>query len=518
MKLFSGDREPIVLRPYQTKAVEDLRNEVRKGHKRLLLQAGTGSGKTVIAAEIIKNAMEKGKNVLFLAHRRELIDQCSDKLDWFGCEHGVIMAGRDRDFMPQTQVASIQTLWSRAVKREVMMLPPTDLIVLDECHRSMAPTYRKLLDEYEGCVVLGLTATPCRQDGRGLGNVYESMVRCPSVGELTREGFLVPVKYYAPARPDLKGVKVRMGDYVEGELAERMDEDTLVGNIVEKWGQLAEGRQTVVFATGVKHSIHIAEEFQRAGVRAAHLDGDTPMGERDEILRRLYERELDVVSNCMVLTEGWDCPPVSCCVLARPTKSLGLYLQMAGRTLRPWKGKTDTILIDHSGAVYEHGFLDQEIPWGLEYGDGGKITDEVKKRKQKEPKQITCPECQAVYISKPECPFCGWKPSKKGEEYEWVDGELVEVTAKGQKKWKLSEEYKKEFYRELVHVARKRGYKDGWAAYRYKKKFGNWPDDRWKMMEPKVAGPEVLAYVRHLQIRYAKAKEKERLMEERKTA
>jgi superfamily II DNA or RNA helicase len=301
-----------------------------------------------------------------------------------------------------------------------------------------------------------------------------------------------------------------MGDYVEGELAERMDRDPLVGNIVEVWGRLAEGRQTVVFATGVKHSIHIAREFQRAGVRAEHLDGNTEMSERDEILRRLYEGELDVVSNCMVLTEGWDCPPVSCCVLARPTKSLGLYLQMAGRTLRPWEGKTDTLLIDHSGAIYEHGFLDQEIPWELEEG-GEKITEKVRKKREKEPKQITCPECKAVFISKPGCPFCGWTPKKRGEEYEWVEGELVEVTAKGQKKWKLSNEYKKGFYRELLHIARARGYKDGWAAYRYKKKFGEWPANIWKTLEPKVAGPEVLAYVRHLQIRYAKAKEKERL-------
>jgi superfamily II DNA or RNA helicase len=505
--LFSRERAPITLRDYQVQSVEDLRREMLQGYRRLLLQAGTGSGKTVIASEIIKRAVAKRSNVLFLAHRRELIDQCSDKLEWFGCDHGIIMAGRRRDQIARVQVASIQTLWSRAIQREVMGLPDTQLIVLDECHRSLAKTYRKIIEAYPDAYVLGLTATPVRSDGRGLGQMYERMVRTPGVAELTRRGYLVPVKYYAPSKPDLAGVKMRMGDYVEKDLERKLDKPPLIGNLVENWGRLAENRQTVVFASGVKHSIHIAEEFQRAGVPAAHLDGETPLDERADILQQLYDGDLRVVSNCQVLTEGWDCPPVSCGVLARPTKSIGLYLQMAGRMLRPWEGKEDTLLIDHSGAVYDHGFVDQDIPWTL--NEGEKIQDRQRKKKLKESKALTCPECQGVFYSKPACPYCGWEPKKQGEEYHWVEGNLVLVTPEGPKDLPYTMEIKRSWWRQLKQLAIQRGYKNGWAAHTYKKKFEVWPASSWKQDRPEHPGPEVLGFVRHLMIKYAKRKANE---------
>jgi superfamily II DNA or RNA helicase len=505
---FQPGSEGYTLRPYQAQAVDDLRASLRRGHRRLLLQAGTGSGKTIIASEIIKSAVGKGKLVLFLAHRRELIDQCSAKLDAFGVRHGIIMAGRERQQARQVQVASIQTLWSRAMRRDVMTLPSADLVVLDECHRSLAPTYLKLIEHYgEEAVVLGMTATPCRGDGRGLGGVYEDMVQAPSVAELTKQGYLVPVRYFAPSAPDLHGVRVRMGDYVEGELEERMDKEPLIGNLVETWGRLADGRKTVVFATGVKHSIHIRDEFLRAGVACAHIDGNTPLDEREDTLYALLRHDLQVVTNCMVLTEGWDCPPVSCCVLARPTKSIGLYLQMAGRTLRPWEGKTDCLLLDHSSNVATHGFVDQPVPWALL--EDSKVQDRVKERKRerKDPNPVVCPQCKAMFIGKAACPACGWRPQRTGEEYRWVDGQLVEVTSDGEKDVPYSQAAKLAWYRQLVALARSRGYKEGWIAHTYKKKFGAWPPRIWQGAQPEAPSPEVLGYVRHLAIKYAKRRE-----------
>lgn len=500
--------EEIVLRDYQNKAVQDLRRSFVAGNRRLLLQAGTGSGKTIIASEIIKNSVAKGKFVLFLAHRRELIDQCADKLERFGVPHGLIMAGRDRSMHKQVQVASIQTLTSRAVKQNKMPLPIADLVVIDECHRSLSPTYIHLIERYAemGAAILGMTATPSRGDGRGLGHVYEDMILCPPIKILTSQGFLVPIRYYAPSAPDLTGVKVRMGDYVEKELTGRME--PLIGSIVENWARIAMDRPTVVFATGVKHSIHLRDEFEKAGVSAAHMDGNTPDEERDQIFSALWEGRVTVLCNCMVLTEGWDCPPVSCCVLARPTKSIGLYVQMAGRTLRPWEGKEDCILIDHSGAVYEHGFIHEEIPWSLD--SEGKIQERIKrKNEKKKSRPITCPDCKHVFEGLAECPECGWKPKTRGQEYEWVRGELVEVDKEVVVKYSTA--MQKSWLCQLAQLGEDRGYKPGWAAHTFKKKFGHWPSRDWVVIKD-IPSPEVKAFCRHLQIKYAKgmAKKKER--------
>jgi DNA repair protein RadD len=147
----------------------------------------------------------------------------------------------------------------------------------------------------------------------------------------------------------------RLGDYVEIDLAKAVDKPQLVGDIVSHWHRLAERRKTVVFATSVAHSIHLCEEFAKSGVKVEHIDGKTPKDERDEILKRLSRGEIEVVTNCMVLTEGWDQPDVACCVLARPTKSMGLYRQMAGRIIRPAPGKNHALILDHAGAVFRSG-------------------------------------------------------------------------------------------------------------------------------------------------------------------
>ena len=449
------------LRPYQTEAVQDIRSSVGAGNKRVLLQASTGSGKTIIAADIMQRAAEKSSRVLFLAHRRELIDQCSDKLWRFGVRHGIIMAGRRLDLVERVQVASVQTLTSRAIRREVMELPPTDLIVIDEAHRSASDSYREIVERYPTAVLLGLTATPCRTDGKGLGHIYQDLICCPSMAELTEQGYLVPVRYFAPTAPYLEGVEVRAGDYVEKQLAERMDKAKLVGDVVEHWQKFGEDRQTIVFATNVRHSQHLAEKFQQAGVQAAHLDGKTEKPEREHLLADLGQGRLRVLCNCEVLTEGWDSPTVSCCVLAKPTKSLGRYLQMAGRVLRPAEGKTDCLLIDHAGAVLEHGFLDDPIPWSLDEDD------KVQERREKERKKgerlpIICEECFTIYSGRKDCPRCG-KEAPKPPPIEHTEGELGEIKCR---EAGLSNEQIK-IYRELKGFAQDRGHHWMWVEHSF---------------------------------------------------
>jgi superfamily II DNA or RNA helicase len=286
-------------------------------HLKVLLVAPTGAGKTVIASEIIKRSVAKYKTVLFLAHRREIIQQTSAKLTANGVRHGIIMAGIEPRPMEPVQVASIDTLHSRGVRSETMRLPSADLLVFDEAHRARGRTREHLISLYPDASMLGMTATPCRGDGRGLGNIFDTMIETPQIAELSRGEYLVKSRIYAPVHPDLRGVRTQRGDYVVGQL-ERMNTDALVGDIVEHWLKYGERRRTVAFAVGVEHSVHIRNEFMCAGLRAEHLDGTTPITEREAILARLAAGETEIVTNCMVLTEGWDMPDVGCCILARP--------------------------------------------------------------------------------------------------------------------------------------------------------------------------------------------------------
>lgn len=500
-----GEIEP---RVYQVQAFQNLRRAFSSGKRRVLLQAGTGAGKTIIACMVMDSLVKKGNPGIFLAHRRELIHQCSRKLYDFGIPHGVMMAGEMPLESRQMQVASIQTLWHRGVIRDRIELPPASLLVIDEAHRSMAKTYLHLIDAYSEALVLGLSATPCRKDGRGLGEVYEQMVSCPSLTELINEGYLVPTRFFAPSIPDLKGVKVRAGDYVEEQLAEKMDRPELVGDVIEQWALHGGNRKTVVFASSVEHSIHLARAFCSSGVAADHLDGNTPIQERDQMLRKLSDGDLQVVCNCQVLTEGWDQPDVGCVVLARPTRSIVLYLQMVGRGMRPWPGKRDLIVIDHSGALYEHGFPEEKIRWSLDPSE--KVVNEVQEqRAAKEARPICCPECSAVYVGRAQCPECGHTPKRRPSKVAYVDAQLGEVPRKGETQSEATIREKERWYAMLLGHARNRGYKPGWAYYAYKERFGKNPPtsiDRSRSVDP---SPDVRAFITHLNIKRAKARERE---------
>ena len=357
------------LRPYQVEAVDGVRQHIRSGRRRVLLVAPTGAGKTVIATHIVHASTSLGNRVLFLAHRRELIVQAWKKIVGCTCpvgfDHvrkradgctadastaGVMMASDPRrNPVAPVQVASIDTLRARSK-------PPANLVIVDETHRALARTYQDILASYAESAIVGLTATPYRADGRGLGELYTDMVVVASPRDLIADGFLVePRVFTVPAAdlPELSKVRIKGGDYDAAALSAAVDQSGLVGNIVEHWQRRAENRRTVVFAVDVDHSKHIVARFVEAGIAAEHLDGTTPTAERDAILARLEAGVTRVVSNVGVLCEGWDQPSCKCVVLARPTKSLGLFLQMAGASCG--RSNTEALILDHAGNVLEHG-------------------------------------------------------------------------------------------------------------------------------------------------------------------
>ena len=381
------------LRAYQSTKINETRMLMAQGKRSICLVSPTGSGKTVIAAHIIQNALSKGRRVLFLAHRRELIDQCAAKLRDLGIwNYNVVLSGHPHSRNPNApmQIASIQTL----IRREY---PPADLVIVDEAHHAAAGQYQTLLANYPDAYVLGLTATPERLDGKGLDGIFHDLVEVASVPGLIEDGFLIAPTCLGPAaeqaasiKAALAGVKVSGGDYAEGALAEAMDTAPLVGDIVSHWMLWALGRKTVVFAASIAHSQHIVEQFRQAGIAAAHLDGGMPTADRERLLAAWRKPGLDVVSNCQVLTEGFDYPELSCCVLARPTKSVALYLQMVGRVMRPAPGKNGAIILDHAGNINEHAPPHIDRVWTLQGAT----------KKRQTPKTHACfvPGCGALFV------------------------------------------------------------------------------------------------------------------------
>jgi DNA repair protein RadD len=497
----------IDLRLYQTLVIAEFQRCVERGDRSILLVAPTGSGKTVIGAAIINCAIALGHRVLVIAHRREIITQTRDKLVANGVNPGIVLAGFENELRPyaNVQVAGIQTLHARAIRSNRMPMPAATYLIIDEAHHARASSYQKVLDAYPDAVVIGLTATPVRGDGRGLGNIFETMVEAPQIAELIKQGHLVPTKVYAPVDRDVaKGVRTQTGDYVVSALSARMNTDQLVGDVVADWLRHGERRRTVAFAVDVAHSVHIRNAFLEFDVRAEHLDGSTPKTERDAILARLASGETEVVSNCAVLTEGWDMPAVGCLILARPTRQLGLYRQMVGRVLRPAEGKIDAIILDHSGAVYRHGLPEDHIEWTLDIDRRAENPTQAKRERGEEPKLRECPSCKTV-MAAPPCHACGWMPApRRGQDRDFADGELGLVIGGKAQTPQYSEGDRVIFFRQLRAVAQMRGYKKGWAAHKFKEKFGDFPPWSYDGLPPAIPTDAVLSWVKSRQIAFAR--------------
>jgi DNA repair protein RadD len=447
------------LRPYQAGGIEAARQHVREGRQRVILCLPTGGGKSVVMASIIQSARRNfDVLVLVIAHRIELIDQAVNHLErWGVTEVGVIMAqdARTAPLMP-VQVASIQTLARRD-------LPAADIVFIDEAHRALGATYQRVIAGYPEASIFGLTATPIRSDGKPMGDVFEAIEPIASYSQLIADGFIVePRCFGAPREPDLSKVKTIAGDFDLGGLEFAMSQAEILGDTVAEWQRRSEGRRTVVFACTVAHSIAIACKFEVAGARVAHVDASTPEDERREIGARLRSGDLQVVTNVGIYTEGWDEPCVKCIILARPTKSLGLYMQMAGRALRPWDGVTP-ILIDQGGNVDRFGFPTDDREWSL--------TSEQKPRQRKPSKCIKC----GAFLRHYPCTECGFAPEISPREI--VERPAVELSER--KARVPPADPKRALFDASLREAQRRGFKPGYPSAKVKEKFGEWPPWAW---------------------------------------
>lgn len=429
------------LRPYQLRAVDALRASWRKVP---ILVMPTGSGKTQVAASIIEGAVAKNRRALILAHTRQIVLQTAARFRERGLNVGVLMAEHSPGDAPVV-VASIQTLARR---------PPQEfgVVVVDEAHHAAGKTYRAIIARYlDGCV-LGLTATPQRLDGLGLGDVgFGVIVEPVTYEELFRDGWLLKPLIYAPEVPDMTGVRRTAGEYVMGEA-----EKKITGKLVEHFQRLGRA-PAVAFGCSIEHSQRIAAAFNAAGVAAEHLDGTDPQETRDATLARLGSGATTLLSVCSLLGEGWDLPALATVVMARPTLSLTVYRQQAGRVMRPAPDKAVPIILDHAGNTLRHGVPWDTIAWSLE---GRPRTEGVAPMKR-------CEECYAIIpIGSTVCPECGAIVLVRSS----VPVETSEKLALHE-----SHDSRREWYALRVQEASARRRRIGWARHAYKQRYGVWP-------------------------------------------
>lgn len=355
-------------------------------HKRPLICLPTGSGKTVVFAWLADRTQLKGKTVWFLVHRRELMDQTIETFNRF-------QIPRDR-----IHIGMVATVANHSEK-----LPKPDLIIFDEGHHASAATWGRIITQFPDAWIIGLTATPCRLDGKPLKEVYDDLIVGVSTAALISLGHLAPFRYFAPSVADLSGLKRKGADFDQDQAAEMLMQRAVYGDVIEHWHRFADGMQTIVYCSSIKHSQGTAEAFAEAGVKAVHFDGNTPSEQRRQIVKDFRDGKITVLCNVDLIGEGFDVPDCWCCVLLRPTTSLSLFIQQAGRALRPQPGKT-AIVLDHVGNYTRHGLPSDPRDWSLEntvkqpreYDEEGKLT--VRQ----------CLQCYFTFPSGPSvCPNCG---------------------------------------------------------------------------------------------------------------
>ena len=443
----------ICLRPYQQQLIDDVGYEFSAGRRRVCAVAPCGAGKTIMTAWMARGTALSGRRAIFMVHRQELIEQTSATFTAMGIRHGLIAAGAAKEYDLPVQIASVQTLIHRLSQVQV-----PDLLICDECHHIVANTYRKIIDQFASSYVLGVTATPERIGGQGLGEIFESLVLGPTAAELIAAGNLTPYDYYAPpTKFDPAAAHVRFGEYVKNDLLRQMDDADVIGDIVTNYKNLADGKRAICYCINRAHSEHVAASFRAAGIPALHIDGETHKAVRARAIEDFRTGRLQILCNAELLGEGFDVPAMEAVILARPTASLTLYIQQSMRPLRPDPNNPEkrAVIIDHVGNVFRHGMPDEEREWSLE----------TKKRKPRATAIKVCPACYtAVPSTARTCP-CGHVFAAAPEERKITetDGTLKKIEAI-QRKERRQEVGRARSVSDLTAIALRRGYSLRWVS------------------------------------------------------
>ena len=443
----------ICLRPYQQQLIDDVGYEYSEGRRRVCAVAPCGAGKTIMTAWMARGTALSGRRAIFMVHRQELIEQTSATFTAMGIRHGLIAAGAAKEYDLPVQIASVQTL----IHRLSQMQAP-DLLICDECHHIVANTYRKIVDQFSSSYVLGVTATPERIGGQGLGEIFQSLVLGPSAADLIAAGNLTPYDYYAPpTKFDPATAHVRFGEYVKNDLLSQMDDADVIGDIVTNYKNLADGKRAICYCINRAHSEHVAASFCAAGIPALHIDGETHKAVRARAIEDFRTGRLQILCNAELLGEGFDVPAMEAVILARPTASLTLYIQQSMRPLRPDPKNPEkrAVIIDHVGNVFRHGMPDEEREWSLE----------TKKRKPRATAIKVCPACYtAVPSTARTCP-CGHVFAAAPEERKITetDGTLKKIEAI-QRKERRQEVGRARSVSDLTAIALRRGYSLRWVS------------------------------------------------------
>lgn len=490
------------LYPYQQAAINGVFDQISTDRSqgkvpRIMLQLPTGAGKTVIAAAIIKLALLQGKRVIFSVPALVLIGQSLERFvenEIPDCDIGVIQGFHHRTNPAcPVQIASIQTL----ARRPLRNIPHADLVIVDEAHNDFK-FFDKWMDGWSNVTYIGLSATPWT---KGLGNRYSTLLQPVTMTELIDAGRLSKFRVYAKSHPELSGVKTRKGDYIESELEDVMR--PLTADIVQTYKKDGEGRPALCFATTCAHAQELQADFCAHGVPAAYMDAYTEADDRQQIFDDFTAGKYQVICNVGVLTTGLDLD-VRCIILARPTRSDILYVQMIGRGLRTAEGKDDCLILDHSDTTLKLGFVTDIHHDEL---DRGKRNESGSHQKEP-PKPTECSSCQYL---KPAgihtCPECGFEPEQQSN-IEVAPGELVEIKrSKSQTKinQEWSREEKQQFHAELLRCAIDRNLKPGWVYHKYLDRCGVAPPNNNLQPAEKVSR-ETSNWIKSRNIAYAKRK------------
>lgn len=422
------------LRPYQSDLFNAMRRSLATGHRRIMVVSPCGSGKSVLIAQVVESAQAKNNTVLVLAHRQEIVDQLSDRLKPY----------------QNATVLTMQTAVSRLDRLE-----PPSIIIIDESHMVKANSYMRILERFHDSYALYFTATPQRLDGKGFDDVADDLIQGVSVRWLIDHGYLAPYEYYAPKTLlDTAKLATKQGEYDGKQAAAMLDKPKIYGDVIQEYRKHADGLQAIAFCSSVEHSQRTAEAFNAAGITAEHISGKTPKKQRREIIQRFRDGEITVLCNYSIVVEGLDVPGAACVLCLRPTQSLTVHVQSVMRCMRPAPGKT-AVILDFVANFERHGLPDDDREWSLQ---GRK-----KRTRQKEQNTIrarVCENCFRTYAgSGAVCPYCHHDNGKTRAELKADErAELERITAENRK-----EVGRAKTLEDLKAIARKRGYKPGWA-------------------------------------------------------